>query len=328
MLLYFEQHAKGLDELRVSMNNFAIHARILALTFAALLPIGSRTAEAAGITVTDAKVAAGRLIVTGTTPGPSQSLKLDNHFTVNSNGAGLFTFRLNYLPSDCIVDLKAGAATGTAVVANCGPRGLSPRGAWAVGLAYLPNDIVAFLGSSWRARLSNTGKRPDQTPSVWQKFASKGNTGPVGPAGPAGIEGAQGDDGPAGPQGPQGIQGPKGNPGADGVDGTPGADGNWWYQVETIGQNTAVPLEEESGANLSSTFRGFVTCNSTNASGSSGFTVTSHWFVETNNIPQQISLGLASSSFMPVLTKPGSVINISNTSNATLTVRCRLERLN
>jgi hypothetical protein len=40
MLLHFEQHAKGLDELEFSMNSLAIQARVAALTLAGLLPNG------------------------------------------------------------------------------------------------------------------------------------------------------------------------------------------------------------------------------------------------------------------------------------------------
>ena len=93
---------------------------------AANFPIGpsyaSRTfaASAAGITVTSAKVAAGKLTVTGKTPSPNQQLKLDGAFTTTSNGSNIYTFTIaTYLPADCIVDLTlvSGAATGTSIIA-------------------------------------------------------------------------------------------------------------------------------------------------------------------------------------------------------------------
>jgi len=175
----------------------------------AVSALGVGSAFAAGVTVTDAKVQAGKLIVTGQTPNASQSVTLDSRFTVTSAANKVFSFALtNYLPSDCIVDLKAGTSTGSGVVANCGARGLAPRGAWVVSATYLANDLVTYQGSSWRAKHTSTNKPPATNIAYWEKFASKGATGAQGLTGVPGPTGAQGPQGPTGPQGPQGPAGP------------------------------------------------------------------------------------------------------------------------
>jgi len=181
--------------------------------------LSTAAAQAAGITVTDAKIAQGELTVTGTSPNANQSVQLDGQFTGTSNANKIFAFHLtDYHPADCIVTLTAGAATATAVVANCGERGLSARGAWNTTDNYLVDDVVTAGGSSWRAILDNVNKNPSNHPAQWEVLAAKGKTGPAGATGPAGPQGSQGPQGPqgdAGPTGPQGPQGPKGVAGAN-----------------------------------------------------------------------------------------------------------------
>lgn len=197
---------------------------------AALVLSAPSAAFAPSITVTDAKVQAGRLVVTGQSPSPNQQLKLDSRFTTTSNASKAFTFSIaNYLPSDCIAQITAGALSTTATIANCGPTGLSPRGAWAAATPYLKNDLVTYQGSSWRAKLDNKGKSPAVFAGFWEKFASKGSTGPrglTGPAGPRGLQGASGATGQQGVQGPPGAAGPTGPQGPAGV--APAAEG-WHY---------------------------------------------------------------------------------------------------
>lgn len=200
----------------------------------AIVSIASvRPADAAGITITKSEILNGRLYVTGATLAAGQQVKLDNRFTVTSNASKVFTFYLaNYLPSDCIVDLVSGTATGVAVVASCGPRGLAPRGAWVSNASYLKDDVVTFQGSVWRARRNNLNKSPATNPTDWERFVSKGDpgqagpagaTGPAGPAGatgpagPAGAIGSTGPAGPAGPVGPAGATGPQGPQGPSGI---------------------------------------------------------------------------------------------------------------
>jgi len=190
--------------------------RAVVLTFAASCACHAATAA---IVVSDAKIQGGKLIVTGSTASANQSIKLDNRFTIKSNGAKVFAFSIgNYLPPDCVVDLAAGADRATAVVADCGPTGLTPRGAWASGTAYVANDLVTFGQSTFRAKNGNTGKQPDTSPAIWEIFVAKGDvgsTGPTGNAGAAGPIGPVGNKGPAGPKGatgpsPAGPQGPRG----------------------------------------------------------------------------------------------------------------------
>jgi len=170
----------------------------------AVSSLGVGSAFGAIVTVTDAKVQGGKLIVTGQTPSASQNVTLDGRFTVTSAANRVFSFSLtNYLPSDCVVGLKAGTAIGQGVVANCG-RGLSPRGLWASATSYLSNDLVTYAGSTWRAKLNNKAKTPATNAAVWEKFAAKGATGAQGLTGVQGPPGEQGLQGPQGPQGPAG----------------------------------------------------------------------------------------------------------------------------
>ncbi len=193
--------------------------------------LGSASALAQVPTITDARVEAGRLVVTGSTPAPVTLVRLDKRFTIRSNGVGAFTFvRADYLPSDCIVEVALVGASDpppTAVVANCGV-GFTSRGNWASAARYLANDLVTFDGSTWRARRESIGASPPASPADWALFASKGAVGTAGLQGPAGATGATGPAGPAGPQGAAGAQGPQGDPGATGPQG-PGvtARGPW-----------------------------------------------------------------------------------------------------
>jgi hypothetical protein len=185
-----------------------------------LIVLAPATAYAPSIIITDAKVQGGRLIVTGQTPNARQQVKLDDRYTATSSASKAFAFNItDYLPSDCIVEIKAGSLAATAVVSNCAATGLSQRGAWAEGTTYLKNDLVTFDGSSWRAKINNKGKSPDANAAAWEKFASKGDAGLHGPVGPQGLTGGQG------PTGAVGLQGAAGGPGATGPGGPQGATG-------------------------------------------------------------------------------------------------------
>lgn len=100
--------------------------RYVAFSFvvaAALIFLSGGEASAV-LAVTNAKIEAGKLIVSGTTTSAGQQVTLDAQFNATSNASKVFTFNLtNYRPPTCIVKLKAGAETKTAVVANCGPEG-------------------------------------------------------------------------------------------------------------------------------------------------------------------------------------------------------------
>jgi hypothetical protein len=187
----------------------------------------------AGIIVTDAKIAGGKLTVTGTNSKASTAVTLDGKYTAMSSATRVFTFNLVYHPDDCLVELtEAGLVTPVrAVVANCGPRGLNAKGAWSPVASYALDDLVTSLGSSWRARGANLNKPPSSNPGYWEKLAAKGDQGttgltgaigPVGPQGSAGATGPQGSTGPAGPQGAPGSQGAVGPQGATGPQGPSG----------------------------------------------------------------------------------------------------------
>lgn len=180
--------------------------------------------EAATILITEAKVVDGELVVSGTRQ-PGGKVVLDGRFTAKTDGSGGFTFRLSdYLPPTCVVVVSAGDDSKTGVIANCGQRGVSPRGAWNSDDRYLADDLVTFNGSAWRALAENRGKKPDRNATKWELFAAKGEQGVAGPAGPAGPKGDVGPQGSVGPVGPAG-QGPAGQPGPVGPQGPVGPEG-------------------------------------------------------------------------------------------------------
>src|SRR3954466_11475670 len=96
-------------------------------------------ANATDVVITNAQITAGKLVVTGKTALPNTHVRLDGQtaaaFNVTSAGNRAFKFSLVYLPSDCIVGvqpIKPPSTVGeaaNAVVADCGARGVSPRGA-------------------------------------------------------------------------------------------------------------------------------------------------------------------------------------------------------
>ena len=192
-------------------------------TLALALSLSMCPAFAADVTITDAKIAGGKLVVTGTTNKANDNVTLDGEFSTKSNAAKAFSFDLTYLPPDCAVEL-ATAASATrptrAVVANCAPRGVNPLGAWNAATRYQPDDLVTALGSTWRAKKANQSKAPSSYPALWEQFAARGDQGS------AGQNGAAGAQGPAGPAGPQGNTGATGSQGAQGPQGPAGPQGS------------------------------------------------------------------------------------------------------
>jgi len=193
-------------------------APVIGLGLIASWPLAGPASAASPIeSLSKATIEAGRLVITGTTTGPNMTVTLDDGVAkTKSDARGYFSFRLAYLPEDCAVDLAVGKTSETAIVANCGPKGVRPQGAWNRKTSYAANDVVTHDGASWRAKTDNRKKRPDRTPKVWEEFAAKGDAGPAGakgdagaagpqgPQGPAGADGAKGDTGDTGPQGPAG----------------------------------------------------------------------------------------------------------------------------
>ena len=101
---------------------------------------------------------------------------------VKSGADGAFGFSLVYHPGDCVVGVQKlisptslGAAT-SALVANCGPAGVTPRGAWTQSADYVRNDLVTYLGSTWRARRGSSNKLP-VSGADWEQFAAAGEDG-------------------------------------------------------------------------------------------------------------------------------------------------------
>jgi hypothetical protein len=185
----------------------------------ALLASGQLDGAEARLTIADARIEGGRLVVTGTATRATQDITLDGRFTTSATpGTNGYKFRLAYHPSDCMVEVRAGRDRAVAVVANCGPAGVSPRGRWSPSAEYLRNDLVLFEGSTWRARSANQNEPPGES-AAWQLFAARGQTGATGQRGPIGATG------PEGPPGPSGLEGAEGPPGRPGDEGPPGPQG-------------------------------------------------------------------------------------------------------
>lgn len=132
--------------------------------------------------------------------------------------------------------LTGGGGDGTPGVDG---RGFDPQGTWIVGGNYAVDDIVNYLGETFRSKTNHTSTatapRDDSTNyELWAAKGVQGDIGVTGPQGPQGIAGNTGATGPAGAtgatglQGSQGIQGatgPSGSQGIQGITGTTGAAG-------------------------------------------------------------------------------------------------------
>ncbi len=187
----------------------------------------------AAITANTATITAGKLQVSGTST-LGATITLDGKFPVSIT-AGAFSFSVsNYHPDDCVVDLRTNSFPTdpqvSAVIANCGLRGVTPRGLWKATTAFKRDDVVTYKGSLWRAKKAVAASTVGSTPGLdakkyWEKTVSIGARGAVGPAGSQGAAGPQGATGSAGPQGPQGDVGPQGVKGAKGDTGSPGLSG-------------------------------------------------------------------------------------------------------
>lgn len=159
------------------------------------------------ITVSDARIEAGDLRISGLVRKSGIAVVLDDDISVVSDRRGRFSFRLPYMPSNCVATLKAGEDEREAVVANCGPAG-QPGPAGQTGAAGERGPI---------------GPQGDAGPPGPQgKVGPKGEDGLNGDQGPRGEPGAKGDPGPRGDDGPRGATGPSGPPGIAGQAGASG----------------------------------------------------------------------------------------------------------
>jgi hypothetical protein len=156
--------------------------RGLAITSLTLL-VTAAYADIPDVTVTEAKIEAGRLVIAGKASVPGMTLRVDgklaSDFTASASPLDRrFRFSLVYLPRDCIVDLQRVMPNGmlkastSLVIANCAPSGLSPRGNWNGKLVYDSNDLVSFQGGSWLATRENVNRKPGTT-GDWQLFVAR-----------------------------------------------------------------------------------------------------------------------------------------------------------
>lgn len=146
------------------------------------------------VMITDAKIAAGRLVITGKAATAGMKLRLDGKtqaaFNTVSRYDKSFSLSAVYLPRDCIVSVQKVLPSGQlgdaheAVIANCAPSAITPRGTWSAATAYQMTDVVAFRGASWLAAQDNVNERPGVGAS-WQLFAAGGELGKIGLSGTA-----------------------------------------------------------------------------------------------------------------------------------------------
>jgi hypothetical protein len=96
------------------------------LAFATAVYASGSSPARAEITVTKSEYRAGVLVVRGETSQSSQRVTLDGRFEERTNKFNEFTFRVRYLPRDCLVTLRAGRETRPSFVANCNAAGAQP----------------------------------------------------------------------------------------------------------------------------------------------------------------------------------------------------------
>jgi hypothetical protein len=167
-------------------------------------------ASAQTIRILRADISQGELHVGGSVGQPGVTVSLDDKFTVTSDKAGVFIFRVPYLPPTCIVALTAGQEHHQTIIANCGPVGpAGPKGD--VGPPGERGDVGPAGPAGPRG-----SEGPPGPPGVGERgpIGVKGDPGPPGPVGPAGPAGPEGPPGPLGPAGERGPMGVKGDPGS------------------------------------------------------------------------------------------------------------------
>lgn len=183
-------------------------------------------------------ITAGKLKVSGkATPGAI--IMLDGIATAKVSASGVFKFpALSYIPDSCWIRLTSDKdATAIVQITQCAPVRLSPEGLWSVERYYVPETLVSYNKSTWRAlRVVYPGSNPPGPGNPdWQEFVmgaadtspgdSYGATGPAGPTGATGATGPAGPAGAAGATGPMGATGPVGATGSAGDAGPTGATG-------------------------------------------------------------------------------------------------------
>jgi Collagen triple helix repeat (20 copies) len=66
-----------------------------------------------------------------------------------------------------------------------GMVGVTYRGTWVAGTAYLADDVVTFGGATYLGTTTSLGSEPDVSPALWAVLAVNGALGATGPAGAA-----------------------------------------------------------------------------------------------------------------------------------------------
>lgn len=135
-------------------------AVVAALAFGLGISVGPARAE---ISVKEAGFAGGVLVVRGETGQASQRVTLDDRYVERTNRLKEFTFRIRYLPRDCMVAIKAGTETYNAVVSNCdAAAGGIQRSRVPDGSGVLPaNSEAPAQGTNV---LPSTGTKGDSVP--------------------------------------------------------------------------------------------------------------------------------------------------------------------
>jgi hypothetical protein len=165
----------------------------------------------AGLDVTSAAISGGRLVIRGKILGSNRDIAIARtSFKTKATPRKDFLFIVDYLPTDCRVDLVTPTGTLPLVVADCGPTGApGPKGdPGPQGPAGEPGSKGDVGAAGPQGPRGDAGAPGPQGP--------KGDAGPAGPPGLKGDAGPRGNTGvagPPGPQGPAGLQGPKGDRG-------------------------------------------------------------------------------------------------------------------
>lgn len=99
----------------------ALRTFVLTAALAPCLSLAGAADALAEITIEESNYTAGVLTIRGETSQPNQRVTLDGRYTEWANRYGGFTFRVRYLPGDCLAQIKAGQEERPAYITNCEP---------------------------------------------------------------------------------------------------------------------------------------------------------------------------------------------------------------
>jgi hypothetical protein len=86
--------------------------------FISLIAMADALAE---ITIEESNYSAGVLTIRGETSQSNQRVTLDGRYAEWTNRYGRFTFRVRYLPGDCLAQIRAGQEERPTYITNCEP---------------------------------------------------------------------------------------------------------------------------------------------------------------------------------------------------------------